>query len=497
MSALTSDLLDARAHGGLRVIIVFDDECAQGFDVIALVGRDHIDVILSDVADQLHRRAQDMAHVLLDEELAVRLDQGGVPGGLDREQVEVGVRVPETGRVDETSILDVRPRRFGQSPIFGQLIRRQASDHQLGRAQLEGHPRVECLVGVDHLDVRFPDLADNAGTGELLEVEIGRGDALIRKVSAHGVDHRGRPAEVDVDDPVVQVLGGHVPGDVALVGVVAVLGGDAAGEGEARDPRGVPFQLVDPDQIGLVGDPEDQVDRVFGPGGLDLVEHRQERRQTGAAGQEQRLPLDLAQVETAQRAVELDPIAVFGTIPQIGGQHSVTGVADQESDFIRAGTGAEGERSGLVGARHLDVDVLARKEAQCGPVVHLDRERDGGVGQRVDRGDGTRVGGDAGLGDVGRGGDADDAIRFRDHLAGQDVALLGLVLGHRLVDVVTTVEAAGLAKRLAGPTRPVTTVQRNVDPLPVRRVRHHLVRPALDETSDAVLEAQCDLVAHV
>ena len=126
------------------------------------------------------------------------------------------------------------------------------------------------------------------------------------------------------------------------------------------------------------------------PVGLDLVEHRQERREAGAAGQEQRRPLDLAQVETAQRAVELDPIAVLGPIPQVGGEHAVTGVADEESDFIRARPGAERERSGLVGSRYLDVDVLPRQEAQRRPVVQFDGERDGGVGKRVDRGDALR-----------------------------------------------------------------------------------------------------------
>ena len=52
------------------------------------IGVDHVDVILGDVADQLHRRGQHVAHVLLDQQLAVRLDQRGVAGGLDREQVE-------------------------------------------------------------------------------------------------------------------------------------------------------------------------------------------------------------------------------------------------------------------------------------------------------------------------------------------------------------------------------------------------------------------------
>ena len=210
--------------------------------------------------------------------------------------------------------------------------------------------------------------------------------------------------------PVVEVLGLHVVGDEALVRVAALLRRHHAGEREVRQPRGVALELVDLDQVRVVGDTEDQVDRVLATAVLlDLVQHRQERRKARAAGQEQHRPLDLAQVEAAQRAVERDLVAGLGPVPQVGGQHAVGGVPDQERDLVRARPGAERERPGLVGAGHLDVHVLAGQEPQRRPVVQLDRERERGVGQPVDRGELARVGRDARLGDVRRGRDPDDA----------------------------------------------------------------------------------------
>jgi len=82
----------------------------------------------------------------------------------------------------------------------------------------------------------------------------------------------------------------------------------------------------------------------------DLVQHRQERREPGATGQEQHRPLDRAQVETAERAVELDRVAFGRPLAQVPRQRPGVGVAQQEVHLVGARTGAERVRAGLVGA---------------------------------------------------------------------------------------------------------------------------------------------------
>ena len=86
---------------------------------------------------------------------------------------------------------------------------------------------------------------------------------------------------------------------------------------------------------------------------------------------------------------------------------------------------------------------------------------------------------------------------IRRHLAGKDVSLRRLVLGHRLVlDVVAELVLARLAEALAGAADAVPTVQRNVDAGPVGRVGDDLPVATLDEAGDPVLEVQRYLKAH-
>ena len=240
------------------------------------------------------------------------------------------------------------------------------------------------------------------------------------------------------------------------------------------------------------------MDRMLAPPiPFDLVQHRQERRQPRSAGQEEHRPFDLAQVEAAQGPVELDLIPDLGPVPQVGRQDAVLGVPDEEAELVRARSGGERERPGLIRARHRDVHVLAGQEAHRRPVVHLEGEGQRGVGQSVERSKLADVGRDARLRNVRGGRNADNAVRLRRHLAGEDVALLLLVLGHRLVrNVVPELVFTRLAEALARTADPVATVQRDVDALAVRGVGDDLVRPTLDETRDAVLEVQRDLVAH-
>ena len=305
--------LDAGPHRRLRVIGVFGDDRRAAASKSPLSNASTMlrwSWVMSPTT--LDRRGQHLPHVLLHEEPPVGLGQDGIARGLDREQVERRVGIAEAGRVGEAPVLDVLAGGLRQPPVLGELLARELAQHQLGGPQLQRHPRVERLVGVDGLDVRLADLADHAATRELLVVEAGRLDALVGQVLAHRVDHGRRTAQVDVDNPVVEVLGLHVVGDVALVRIAALLRRHHAGDGDVGHPGGVALELVDLDQVGVVGHAEDQVDRVLTAAVLlDLVEHRQERREARAASQEEHRPLDLAQVEAAQRAVERDAVAGF------------------------------------------------------------------------------------------------------------------------------------------------------------------------------------------
>src|ERR1051325_8547473 len=103
----------------------------------------------------------------------------------------------------------------------------------------------------------------------------------------------------------------------------------------------------------------------------------------------------------------------------------------------------------------------------------------------VDRADLALVGGYARLADVGGGGDPDNAIRAWLHLAGQDVALGRLLLGHGVFDVASVVVFARLAEALAGPAGAVPAIERDVDPDPIGRVRDGFSWVSFDEAGDS------------
>src|SRR5690349_18550258 len=86
MSTRAPRLLDAGPHRRLRVVVVIVDDPPEGLEITALEGVDDLDVVLRDVADQVDRRGQHVAHVLLHEELPVGLDQDRILRGLDREK---------------------------------------------------------------------------------------------------------------------------------------------------------------------------------------------------------------------------------------------------------------------------------------------------------------------------------------------------------------------------------------------------------------------------
>ena len=67
--------------------------------------------------------------------------------------------------------------------------------------------------------------------------------------------------------------------------------------------------------------------------------------------------------------------------------------------------------------------------------------------------------------------------------------------GQRVLEVITAVVLAGFDAAFAGAAGAVATVERDVDPETVEGVGNRLVRAALDEARDAVLEVERDIVA--
>src|SRR4051812_8290751 len=154
--------------------------------------------------------------------------------------------------------------------------------------------------------VGLADGGDCAARRELLIVEIGRRDALLAEPGANRVHHGWRAAEIDIHLAAVQGLRLDMYRDIALARVGTGLGRHTGGEAEARDARGVLLQSVDAHEVGVVGHAVDHADRLpTGPRLGDFAEHGQERRETGAAGEEEQRAPDLPQVEAAGGAGEL------------------------------------------------------------------------------------------------------------------------------------------------------------------------------------------------
>src|SRR5690606_22958200 len=92
--------------------------------------------------------------------------------------------------------------------------------------------------------------------------------------------------------------------------------------------------------------------------------------------------------------------------------------------------------------------------------------------------------------------DLDGHVGLGDGLAGQQVALLELLLGHGVVDEVPGVEGAGVAEGLAGAAGAVPAVRGDVDARLVGGVEDGLVVADLDDLRDAGLGAEGYLVAY-
>ena len=230
----------------------------------------------------------------------------------------------------------------------------------------------------------------------------------------------------------------------------------------------------------------------------DLFQHRRERRQAGAAGQQQQRPLDRAQVEATQRAGQAHAVAGLGQTGKEAAHQAAGNVADEEADLAILGQRTERIRAALTAARHLQVDVLAWQEGQAAQRFTLDRQGNGAGRQLAHIADlGLEIA-LLGFAQLRRCRDAQHAVGFGAHLAGQHVTLADFFCAKGVFDEVLTQRiAARLGLALAGAAGAVTAVQGDVDALPIGCIGNGFVAFGIDEAGDPVFEIECDLEAHV
>ncbi|MNN10448.1 hypothetical protein D3C81_1233700 [compost metagenome] len=284
-------------------------------------------------------------------------------------------------------------------------------------------------------------------------------------------------------------------GDIALERMLALGVGYAGAKAEIRDARSKGLQAVQLDQVEVVGDAVDQVQRMLAALFGDFLQHRGERRQPGTTGQQQQRPTDLAQVETAQRAGQGHAVARLGKTGKKAAHQAARHVADQKADLTVLLQRAEGIGASMLTAGHAEVDVLPRQKSQTAQGLALDRQGNGAVGQLAHGADAGLIAGLLGLAQLRRSRHTHHAIALGAHLAGQHIALGGFFLAQGVFDVfLTEVVTASFGETLTGTAGAVAAIQRNVDALAVSGIGHAFVSGGVDETGDPVLEIQGDLV---
>src|SRR5450830_570812 len=138
--------------------------------------------------------------------------------------------------------------------------------------------------------------SDDGIGGELLVVEAARGHALGLEVLSDGIDHRWRPAQVNVDITAIERLGGQMLSHITLAWMPRLRVRNAGGEAEIRQPRAETLQRIEHHQVLVPGNPIDQMDRLAFVAFGEHFEHRQKRRQPGAAGEKQQRASNRPQV---------------------------------------------------------------------------------------------------------------------------------------------------------------------------------------------------------
>ncbi len=204
----------------------------------------------------------------------------------------------------------------------------------------------------------------------------------------------GGRREIDVDIAAMERGVGQVMRHIALQRMAARRIGDDRRESEAGDGHRESLELVHRHEVGVVRHAVDHMDGLGGARRLQHLQHRQERGEPGATGQEQRGPLDGAQVEGADRPRDRERVARRSLVAEVGRHQAARNVADKELDLAILRHRREGVGAGLARPRNGDIDILARQEGECVRLGELDREADrrGGELPRLDEGGGHGAG---------------------------------------------------------------------------------------------------------
>lgn len=208
--------------------------------------------------------------------------------------------------------------------------------------------------------------APRRSTGdELLVVKTDAMEPVAVQPSSGGFDHPGRTTQIDV---------GIAAGQHCLVQQI----GDKAGRSvparvRLRDddvhlhgghPLGQRVEFVELAQVFAGGHAVEHRDGMGGIGGQAL-RHREDRRQAGAAGDQDYRPNDGAQAESAFTASHGDMVTGPSAVAQIVRHHAVRQQPDDEFQLpASVGGMGVGVVAPGVGARHLKLGELARLVTQ-------------------------------------------------------------------------------------------------------------------------------------
>ena len=286
-------------------------------------------------------------------------------------------------------------------------------------------------------------------------------------------------------------------GHIALERVLALRVGHAGAEAEIGDALTQGMQAIQLHQIEVVAHAVDQMNRVGTALLGDFFQHGGERRQPGTTCQQQQGPLDLTQVKAAQRARQGHAVASLGDACQKAAHQPARDIADQEADLAILLQGAEGIGPALPAAGYLQVDILARQKRQAAQGLALYRQSDGALGQLLHIADNGIKTGLLGLAQGRRSRHPQYAVAGGAHLAGQHIALPGLLCAEGVFDIVLAqLVAASFGKALAGTAGTVAAVQRDIDALAVSGVSDGFLAIGLDKTGNSVFEVEGNLKTH-
>ena len=158
---------------------------------------------------------------------------------------------------------------------------------------------------------------------ELLVVQADAMNAPVVQPVSGGFNHRGRAAQIDVSVAAAQHVFAQQVGDESDRPVpLRVRARDDQVHLQVRDTSCQRRELVELAQVLEVGHPVEQMDRLCDIG-FQARGHRQDRRQTGAAGHQDHRSHHGAQVEAALAAPQRNAVTGLCPVAQIVRHHAL------------------------------------------------------------------------------------------------------------------------------------------------------------------------------